>query len=227
MLKNKNILLIAALVAMGILVYIKRPQVQDFTKKIINNVYVSHLDSNDPKATTEFIALYKKSLIGLRLYDECKKDQMVKNVENLLKKKQLVVSIARNLMRRFIGYIAVDLKTGYCIGHEIRFTDGNISGKEFARVYSYLLQDIEVTCKKHGLKTLIVGVISPNTFYSDDIFLTEIKNVDSGVDLQKVQIEVLQKFGFAPMQGFSKFAQSVKDIFLGSYDYEAAWSKTL
>lgn len=241
MFKNKKYLLILIIACMGLFMY-KRPQVQNFTKKIINNVYVSRLDNNDPQAATEFIALYKKSLAGTYQSDPSKTDDMVKNVEKLLKNKKLAVLIARNVMGRYIGYMAVDLKTGYCIGHEIVYMNGRISGEAFAKIYINLLQAAQVSCKQYGLKTLIIPLAPHHNFYYEidqtihyDFSHGEINNkciVDdlqkSQIgDLQESQIKILQELGYMPMQGFSKFTQNVKDIVLGLYDYKSAWVKTL
>lgn len=205
----------------GLCVYRLRHELTPLFIAVVNNVYISHLDSTDSSAMSKFMDKYKKTLIHSDKYSTSEIDRTVKNTEKLLRQDKAVISVGYNLLGKLVGYMAVDLKTGICIFYYISYT-----GTEFSKIYKILLQDIESVCKKKGLKTLIVPIFEPQ-IYKEDIFMTELKNEYQNTNVEKSIIQVLQNLGYEPLQDWSKFKQGVKGLFLGTYQYDSAWSKNL
>jgi hypothetical protein len=196
-------------------------ELKSLVNAVVNNLYISHLDSTDSYAISKFMDKYKQSLMKNEKYTIAEINRTVNNAKKLLQKDKAVISVGYNLGGKLVGYMAVDLKTGVCIFYYISYT-----GTEFSKIYKNLLQDLESVCKKKSLKTLIVPILAPQ-IYQEDIFMAELKNAYQSTNVEELIIKVLQNLGYEPLQGWSKFKQGVKELFVGGYQYDSAWSKNL
>ena len=192
-----------------------------FFDAIFNNFSISYLDNTDFKAMSKFMDKYKKVVIKNEKYSISEIDRLLDNTQKLLSQEKLVIAVGYNLLGSLVGYMAVDLQTGVCIFYYISYTGG-----EFSKIYKNLLQALEYACKKKGLKTLVIPIVS-SQIYQEDILFSTIDSQHQNENIQEAIIKVLKNLGYEPLQGWSKFKHGFKGLFLTTYQYDSAWSKNL
>lgn len=217
----RNILWGIVLLLTALFVYKFEHELRPLVTSIINNLYISNLDTADTQSVSKFMDKYKKSLIQSGQHSTLEVSQALNNTKKLLQQDKVVVSVGYNLLGKLVGYIAVDLKTGVCIFYYILYR-----GTEFSKIYKNLLQNLESLCKKKGLKTLVIPMLTPQV-YQEDIPFAHIDNTYHNTNVEELIIQVLQKLGYQPLQGRSKIKQGLKEFFVSGYKYDAAWSKNL
>lgn len=190
--------------------------VQKNASKFIYNIYVSYLDNKDPNAIDEFIFLYKKTLISLGRYNELNVGPELMRIKRLFEKNNLIVAVAHNLLGGYVGYMAIDLKTGHCISYEIIFTECNFMNN-FSILYKIMLQDVEHKCKERYLKELIIPISESNSIFYDTLFYREKKSKYSANLIEDQHKSVLAELGYKPLQSASNC----------DYTCDEAWFKKL